>query len=792
MSLCINPKCSQPENQDQQLFCQSCGSELLLAGRYQVMRLLSDKGGFGNTYEVSHNHQLKVLKVLTNNHPKAIELFHKEADVLSQLNHPGIPKGEGIFNYFPRNSQTPLYCLVMEKIEGMDLEEYQKQRNNQPIDQILAIEWLLQLANILNEVHSHNFFHRDIKPSNIILRADGQLTLIDFGAVRQVTATILGGGQNTGIFTPGFAPPEQEKGYAVPQSDFYALGRTFVYLLTGKSPVHPDIYDRYNDTLNWRGHAPQIIPELADFIDYLMADKANNRPQSTTLILQKLQEISAKVKPISQLPLTKNIPIISPTIVSKNPEIQSNINQTVSPINRRKALKIMGLTAGSLLIAVGIEQYLSNRSNDNSSNQNGSNNNGNKPNFDEGETVTVTIDGSGDYTSISEAIKNVSANSIIMVKPGLYQEFFIINKPLEIIGEGEKETVIIQCSNSYCFAMQTDYATVKNMTFKRLAGTEETDGYTIDIAQGNLVLEACDITSESLACIGIYGINTTPEISFCSIHGSTKGSGVYIYENAKGLITDCEIYDNAFSGVAITSSADPLIKNSNIYNCKGNGFYSYENGKGSLENCNIYGNEASGISIYKFADPSINQCTINHGGIFIDEDGKGTIKNCQILDTTFGSGIEIANRGNPYISNCKISDGKNSGIYVHDYGTGSIENCEIFNHTFHGISIINYGSPYVNQCKIYSNLQVGILCYQNGLGTIEKSEIYQNIYSGIEIRENGNLTLQDCKINQNKEHGLYIHDQGQGTMTNCDLTGNGFEGLNMDDTSQLQQNGNQL
>jgi serine/threonine protein kinase len=297
MSLCINPSCTKPLNPESYLFCQACGSELLLAGKYRVMRLLSEKGGFANTYEVLEKDQLKVLKVLTNNHPHARELFQEEARVLSKLNYPGIPKGEASFTYFPRDSQTPLHCLVMEKIEGMDLEEYQQQRQHHPIDQKLALAWLIQLASILHEVHRHNFFHRDIKPSNIILQPNGQLVLIDFGAVRQVTATILAGGQNTGIYTPGYAPPEQEKGYAVQQSDFFALGRTFVYLLTGKQPTDPAIYDHYNNELSWRKYAPKINENLANFIDELMAEKANQRPANTAIILQKLSEINRQLYP---------------------------------------------------------------------------------------------------------------------------------------------------------------------------------------------------------------------------------------------------------------------------------------------------------------------------------------------------------------------------------------------------------------------------------------------------------------------------------------------------------------
>lgn len=291
MSLCINPNCQKPSNPNNNLYCQSCGSELLLNGRYRVTCLLSSKGGFGNTYEALNNSEAKVLKVLTNDHPHAIRLFQQEAEVLNHLNHPGIPKGEGWFAYLPRNSQTPLHCLVMEKIEGVDLEEYLKLQNFKPIDQKLAIEWLFQLANILKEVHNQNFFHRDIKPSNIVLKPNGQLVLIDFGAARQVTSTILAGNQNTQIYTSGYAPPEQEKGYAVRQSDFFALGRTFVFLLTGKEPRNKDIYDFYNNELNWRKHTSKIAPQLADFLDELMAEKATQRPANAEVISNRLKDI---------------------------------------------------------------------------------------------------------------------------------------------------------------------------------------------------------------------------------------------------------------------------------------------------------------------------------------------------------------------------------------------------------------------------------------------------------------------------------------------------------------------
>ncbi|MCW5312531.1 protein kinase [Nostoc sp. KVJ3] len=310
MSYCINPNCPQPQNTRQPLFCLSCGSELLLEGCYRVIRPMGS-GGFGKTYEVDDSGTTKVLKVLFNLHPKAVELFQQEAAVLKRLNHPGIPKvqSDGYFIYSLRNSQVPLHCLVMEKIEGMNLEEYLTHRDNEPIGERAAVRWLKQLAEILHQVHQQQYFHRDIKPPNIMLRPDGQLALIDFGTAREVTQTFMqkvAGQQVTGIISTGYTPPEQMNGKAVPQSDFFALGRTFVYLLTGKTP---DFFNEDSRTgqLIWRDSATIISKGLLDFIDYLMAPFPGNRPKETQEILDCIAVIDASAsnsKQSSQTPKT--------------------------------------------------------------------------------------------------------------------------------------------------------------------------------------------------------------------------------------------------------------------------------------------------------------------------------------------------------------------------------------------------------------------------------------------------------------------------------------------------------
>ncbi len=300
MSLCINPQCAQPDHpqNDGRQTCQSCGSNLLLLGRYRVMRLLSDSSGFGRLYEAFDRSIPKILKVLKDNyshHNKAIELFRQEAVVLGQLPHPGIPAVEpqSYFEFHPTQGE-PLHCIIMEKIDGLNLKEWMQQQGYHPISEQQALGWLRQLAEILHLVHGQQYFHRDIKPENIMLRSSGQLVLVDFGAAREMTYSYLAQMGSTGgtrISSAGYTPPEQERGQAVPQSDFYALGYSLIYLLTGKSPTDAQIYDSLHNELRWRQLASQISPAFADLIDRMIAPKASDRPRDTADLRRQIAQL---------------------------------------------------------------------------------------------------------------------------------------------------------------------------------------------------------------------------------------------------------------------------------------------------------------------------------------------------------------------------------------------------------------------------------------------------------------------------------------------------------------------
>ncbi|AFZ48148.1 serine/threonine protein kinase [Cyanobacterium stanieri PCC 7202] len=364
---CINPNCRQPDHPDNSSpnsrYCYSCGSELLLNGKYRVSRLLSDDSGFGIVYEVFQGFEPKILKVLQrrwNKQPKAVELFKREYEVLLTLTHEnvkGIPQAEDFFEYEPRDEKS-LYCLVMEKVEGMDLEKWVQQ--NDKITQRQALKWLKEVAIILDKIHQHNWFHRDIKPANIMLRNSGELVLIDFGTAREETQTYyqkMEGQQLTGIVSTGYTPYEQQNGQSVVQSDFFALGRTFVYLLTGQHPT--SMYDPYKDLLHWRQETENVDRPLLDFIDGLMAKFPQDRPNNTGIIIRDLDNLSQKLQTnSSRVSLVKKLLTSTQELVTQRVSLGTSdpTRQVNNNINLTKTVSggMLEKTRNKLIIGGGV------------------------------------------------------------------------------------------------------------------------------------------------------------------------------------------------------------------------------------------------------------------------------------------------------------------------------------------------------------------------------------------------------------------------------------------------------
>ena len=157
-----------------------------------------------------------------------------ETDMLKKLNHPHLPSIIDVID------SEDSFVIVMDYIEGKSLQSVLKKGGAQPKKQV--IEWGIQLCDVLGYLHSRQpaIIYRDMKPANVMLKPNGDVTLIDFGTAREFKnrskvedTTCLG--------TRGYAAPEQFGGMGEtdPRTDIYCLGATLYHLVTGHSPAEP-------------------------------------------------------------------------------------------------------------------------------------------------------------------------------------------------------------------------------------------------------------------------------------------------------------------------------------------------------------------------------------------------------------------------------------------------------------------------------------------------------------------------------------------------------------------------
>ena len=299
MSYCVNPSCPKPDNQPNALVCAGCGAQLKLRGRYRVLRPLG-KGGFGATFlandEGLPGFPSSVVKQLRPNTQSpsvmkmARELFEREAMTLGRIgNHPQIPR---LLDYF---EEVGNFYLVQEYVEGETLKQEYERRG--AFNEVEIRKVLMEMLPALGFMHDNGVIHRDIKPANIIRRKqDGQLVLIDFGAVSsQVNKTSQNDDDedpsglltNFAIGTPGFAPPEQMAMRPVYSSDIYATAMCCLYLMTGRSPKDLP-HDPYTGEINWRSQV-QLNDHLQGIFDKMLQQSVTQRFRSAEQVLQALE-----------------------------------------------------------------------------------------------------------------------------------------------------------------------------------------------------------------------------------------------------------------------------------------------------------------------------------------------------------------------------------------------------------------------------------------------------------------------------------------------------------------------
>ncbi len=214
----------------------------LLAGRYQVGALIG-RGGMSDVHvgtdsRLGRRVAIKLLKPSLATDPKFRVLFREEAQKAARMAHPTIVRvfDAGEETVTGENGlETQVPYIVMEYVDGRVLRDIIAEG---PVDPKQAVHIVSGILTALEYSHRALLVHRDIKPANVMVTANGQVKVMDFGIARAVSdnaATVADASSLIG--TAQYFSPEQARGEAVDaRTDLYSTGVVLFELLTGRPP----------------------------------------------------------------------------------------------------------------------------------------------------------------------------------------------------------------------------------------------------------------------------------------------------------------------------------------------------------------------------------------------------------------------------------------------------------------------------------------------------------------------------------------------------------------------------
>lgn len=273
---------------------RASGSNLATTGflgdsRYEMLEEIG-AGGMGVVFKARDRRlnrvvALKRLPDNLKNHPKAVQLFLREAQASARLNHANIT------TVYDADQEGGHFFMTMELLQGQPLNKILKTKGRIAFKDASRLG--MQICMGLQYAHDQGIVHRDIKTANLFFTGDRKVKIMDFGLAKMMeevrrAATVIGG-------TPFYMAPEQAAGEPVDhRTDLYALGVTLFELVTGRVPFpEGDVtyHHRHTEPPDPASIAHEIPAELSDLILQMMEKKQEDRPTSAAEVSKRLERI---------------------------------------------------------------------------------------------------------------------------------------------------------------------------------------------------------------------------------------------------------------------------------------------------------------------------------------------------------------------------------------------------------------------------------------------------------------------------------------------------------------------
>ena len=624
------------------------------------------------------------------------------------------------------------YFLAMERVEGEDLDALIRSRQ---LPQADLLELLAQACEGLGYAHERGIVHRDIKPANILVGRAGKrpvAKLMDFGLALVGHSDLTQEGNWMG--TVNYMAPEYlDTGKAGPASDLFAMGVILYEILSGgRRPFTGETATAVLTAILRQPPAPLPVELAQSFHPELMEVALKALAKQPGDRYPSAEAMAAAIRAASALP-PDDPPVAQPRAAA--PAAQA---PAVPPV---------------LVVGKG---------------------------------------GKGQCMSVRVALRQAEPGTRILVLPGVYREALLVDKAVEILGQGEPGEVVIESAKGPCFSLQAPGIRLGNLQLLTLAGEP---GPALEVGAGPAWVEACDITAQEGRAVRLGGPGAELTLRDCTLR-SAGATGVQLDPQARAWLEGCTLAAEAGTGLRALAGARLDLVRCRIRPGRGVGVALEPGALATLVDCQVEGQEAGGVEVEADARVELKRCRVADGasvGVLVLEHGQAALDDCELTGHAV-AGVHGLAGAVVQLVGCRVAGNAGLGASISGEGLLTLDRCELKENGEAAVLVQRGATVRLKDCKVFDGNGFGVVCGPLGRGVLEACEIYGNARTGAKVEPGGSLLLVRCDLRDGRDTGILLFEDAEVTLEECVVHRNARGGILLakDASDPILRGGNRI
>ena len=703
-------------------------------GKFEILSMLG-QGAMGEVYlardpALDREVALKTIRLGSAFGAEATARFEREARAAGSLNHPNV------VTVFEFGEDQGTYFLAMERVEGEDLDALIRSRQ---VPQAELLDLLAQACEGLGYAHERGIVHRDIKPANILVGRSGKrrvAKLMDFGLALVGHSDLTQEGNWMG--TVNYMAPEYlDSGKAGPASDLFAMGVILYEILSGgRRPFTGETATAVLTAILRQPPAPLPLDLAQSF-----------HPDLLEVALKALAKQPGERYPHAEA-MAEAIRAACALPVGEPPAAPARVSVPTAKVEARPAVP--------------------------------------------GPVLVVGKGGKGQCMSVRVALRQAEPGSRILVLPGVYRESLVVDKAVEIVGQGDPGAVVIESAKGPCLSLQAAGIRLGNLQLATLAGEP---GPALEALAGPALLEACDLAAQLGAAVSLGGAGVELTLRDCTLR-SAGATTIHLGPQAKACLEGCTVEAGTGAGLRAQAGARAELVRCQIQNGRGVGLALEPGALATLVDCRIAGQEAGGVEVEADARVELKRCQVLDGGsvgVLVLEHGQAALDDCD-LGGHACAGVHGVAGAVIQLLGCRISGNPGLGVSIAGEGLLTLDRCELKENGEAAVLVQQGATVRLKDCRVFDGNGFGVVCARQGRGVLEACEIYGNARTGAKVEPGGSLLLVRCDLRDGRDTGILLFEDAEVTLEECVVHRNARGGILLakDASDPILRGGNRI